>query len=41
MEQPFSVGLYVVKNDRNEWRKKEKYTLRQLRTVDGINPRKV
>jgi hypothetical protein len=40
-EQPYSVRLYVVKADRNDiWRKKEKFTLRDIRTVDGINPRK-
>uniref|UniRef100_A0A7E4V4J2 Sec3-PIP2_bind domain-containing protein n=1 Tax=Panagrellus redivivus TaxID=6233 RepID=A0A7E4V4J2_PANRE len=41
MEQPFSVRLYVVKADRSEQlRKREKYALRDVRVVDGINPRK-
>ncbi|KAH7724485.1 putative exocyst complex component Sec3 [Aphelenchoides avenae] len=41
LEQPISVRLYVVKGQHDElMRKKERYTLRDVRIVDGINPRK-
>lgn len=40
--QPVSVRIYLVKLDKdNILIKKEQYALRDLRFVDGMNPRKV
>uniref|UniRef100_A0AC34QVY9 Exocyst complex component Sec3 PIP2-binding N-terminal domain-containing protein n=1 Tax=Panagrolaimus sp. JU765 TaxID=591449 RepID=A0AC34QVY9_9BILA len=40
VEQPFSVRLYIVKTDRDKLKKRMKFALRDVRVVDGINPRK-
>lgn len=41
-EHPISVRLYVVKCEKDEtYRQKEVFQLRDIRHVDGINPRKV
>ncbi|GMT35969.1 hypothetical protein PFISCL1PPCAC_27266, partial [Pristionchus fissidentatus] len=40
-EHPISVRIYLVKEDKEDsYRKKEKFQLRDVRAVDGINPRK-
>lgn len=41
-DQPIAVRLYFVKNEKDDYyKKKRQYTLRDVKTVDGINPRKV
>uniref|UniRef100_A0A1I7YSD8 Sec3-PIP2_bind domain-containing protein n=1 Tax=Steinernema glaseri TaxID=37863 RepID=A0A1I7YSD8_9BILA len=41
MDQPVTVRLYFIKSEKdNKLRKKESYYLRDIRTIDGINPRK-
>ncbi|GMR60521.1 hypothetical protein PMAYCL1PPCAC_30716, partial [Pristionchus mayeri] len=40
-EHPISVRIYLVKEDKEDsYRKKEKFQLREVRAVDGLNPRK-
>lgn len=42
IDQPISVRLYFVKNERDDiFKKKEHFSLRDVKTVDGINPRKL
>lgn len=41
-DQPIAVRLYFVKNEKDDcYRKKRQFTLRDVKTVDGIKPRKV
>lgn len=41
-EQPIAVRLYFVKTEKdNLFRKKDKFALRDVKVIDGINPRKV
>lgn len=41
-EHPICVRIYLVKEDKEDsYRKKEKFQLREVRAVDGLNPRKV
>ncbi|MFH4984592.1 hypothetical protein AB6A40_011301, partial [Gnathostoma spinigerum] len=40
-DQPISVRLYFVKNEKDDnFKKRECYSLRDVKVVDGINPRK-
>ncbi|KAF8353645.1 sec-3, partial [Pristionchus pacificus] len=40
-EHPICVRIYLVKEDKEDsYRKKEKFQLREVRAVDGLNPRK-
>ncbi|VDN56325.1 unnamed protein product [Dracunculus medinensis] len=40
-DQPISVRLYFVKNEKEDlFKKKEQFNLRNVKIVDGINPRK-
>uniref|UniRef100_A0A914ZGK6 Exocyst complex component Sec3 PIP2-binding N-terminal domain-containing protein n=1 Tax=Parascaris univalens TaxID=6257 RepID=A0A914ZGK6_PARUN len=42
VDQPISVRLYFVKNEKDDiFKKKEHFSLRDVKTVDGINPRKM
>uniref|UniRef100_A0A1I7WXN3 Sec3-PIP2_bind domain-containing protein n=1 Tax=Heterorhabditis bacteriophora TaxID=37862 RepID=A0A1I7WXN3_HETBA len=41
MEHPISVRLYFVKGDKDDtYKKKERFHLREVKEVDGINPKK-
>lgn len=41
-DQPIAVRLYFVRNEKEDYyKKKRQFTLRDVKTVDGINPRKV
>uniref|UniRef100_A0A0N5AIT6 Sec3-PIP2_bind domain-containing protein n=1 Tax=Syphacia muris TaxID=451379 RepID=A0A0N5AIT6_9BILA len=42
IDQPISVRLYFVKNEKDDvFKKKECFSLRDVKVVDGINPRKL
>ncbi|VDK45989.1 unnamed protein product [Anisakis simplex] len=42
VDQPIQVRLYFVKNEKEDiFKKKDHFSLRDVRTVDGINPRKM
>lgn len=41
-DQPIAVRLYFVRNEKEDfYKKKRQFTLRDVKTVDGINPRKL
>ncbi|VDN07869.1 unnamed protein product [Thelazia callipaeda] len=41
-DQPISVRLYFVRSEKDDYyKKKRQFTLRDVKTVDGINPRKL
>ena len=42
IEHPIAVRLYFVKGEKDDtFKKKDRFNLREVREIDGINPKKV